>query len=281
MRDIHCSDVTDVVSRLCIEATRYLPDDVLSALTVAEAREASPVGKRILGRILENAAIAREQALPLCQDTGITVVFVQLGQDAHVVGGSLNEAIDDGVRRGYVEGLLRKSVVDHPFSARLNTTDNTPAVIHTEIVPGDRLKLTVMPKGGGCENMSYFQMLTPAAGREGLVEFVVSCVDRSGANPCPPVIVGVGIGGSADKAMTIAKQALLRPVGTPHPDPEVAALERELLSRINALGIGPIGVGGTTTALAVHAETFPCHIASLPVAVNLQCHSARTKAAEL
>src|SRR5262249_49087142 len=160
-----------------------------------------------------------------------------------------------------------------------NTKDNTPAVIHTEIVPGDHLKVTVMPKGGGCENMSYFQMLTPAAGREGAVDFIVSCVDRSGANPCPPVIVGVGIGGSADKAMALAKHALLRPVGQPNPDPEIAALENELLTRINALGIGPIGVGGTTTALAVHVETFPCHIASLPVAVNLQCHSARTKSA--
>ncbi len=281
MRDVHIRDITETVSRLCIEATRYLPDDVVSALQVAEANEASPLGKRILGKILENAQIARTESLPLCQDTGITVVFLELGQDTHIVGGALYDAINAGVRRGYTDGLLRKSVVDHPFSSRLNTQDNTPAMIHTDIVAGDHLKITLMPKGGGCENMSYFQMLTPAAGRDGLVDFVVSCVDRSGANPCPPLIVGVGIGGSADKAMQIAKHALLRPVGQPHSDPEVAELERELLARINALGIGPIGVGGTTTALAVHAETFPCHIASLPVAVNLQCHSARTKSAVL
>lgn len=281
MREIHARDIAQTVSRLCIEATRNLPDDVLVALQAAEAQEASPLGKRILGKILENAQLARDEALPLCQDTGITVVFLELGQDAHVVGGNLYDAINEGVRRGYTAGLLRKSVVDHPFSSRLNTQDNTPAVIHTEIVPGDHLKLTVMPKGGGCENMSYFQMLIPAAGREGVVDFVVGCVDRSGANPCPPVIVGVGIGGSADKAMAIAKHALLRPVGQPHPDPEITELESELLTRINALGIGPLGVGGTMTALAVHVETYPCHIASLPVAVNLQCHSARTKSAEL
>ncbi|MEP7198265.1 MAG: fumarate hydratase [Chloroflexota bacterium] len=281
MREIHVSDITQTVARLCIEATRYLPDDVLTALQNAEAHEASPVGKRILGKILENAQIAREQSLPLCQDTGITVVFLELGQDAHIVGGDVNDAINEGVRRGYTDGLLRKSIVDHPFSSRLNTQDNTPAVIHTEIVRGDHARITVMPKGGGCENMSYFQMLTPAAGRQGAVDFIVSCVDRSGANPCPPLVVGVGIGGSADKAMAIAKHSLLRPIGQLNDDPETAALENELLTRINALGIGPIGVGGTTTALAVHVETFPCHIASLPVAVNLQCHSARTKSAEL
>jgi fumarate hydratase subunit alpha len=281
MRDIHTGDITFTVARLCNEATRYLPNDVLMALQQAEAREVSPLGKRILGKILRNADIARNAQMPLCQDTGITVVFLELGQDAHIVGGDLTAAINDGVRQGYTTGLLRKSVVDHPFSSRLNTQDNTPAVIHTDIVSGDQLKITVMPKGGGCENMSYFKMLTPAAGREGAVDFIVSCVDQSGANPCPPIIVGVGIGGSADKAMAIAKHALLRPIGEPHPDSEIAALEAELLERINALGIGPIGVGGVTTALAVHVETYPCHIASLPVAVNLQCHSARTKSAIL
>lgn len=281
MREIQAGDITQTVSRLCIEATRYLPNDVLVALEQAERQEASPVGKRILGKILENAQIAREESLPLCQDTGITVVFLELGQDAHIAGGDLTAAVNEGVRHGYVDGLLRKSVVANPFSSRMNTKDNTPAVVHTEIVPGEHLKITVMPKGGGCENMSYFQMLTPAAGREGAVDFIVGCVDRSGANPCPPVIVGVGIGGSADKAMALAKHSLLRPVGEASSDREIAALETELLGRINALGIGPIGVGGTTTALAVHVETFPCHIASLPVAVNLQCHSARTKSAEL
>ncbi|MBI3734242.1 MAG: fumarate hydratase [Chloroflexi bacterium] len=281
MRELDTRDITQAVSRLCIEATRYLPADVLTALQAAEVAEVSPLGKRILGKIVENAQIARDEGMPLCQDTGITVVFLEVGQDVHLTGGGLTDAVNEGVRRGYADGLLRKSVVDHPFSARLNTQDNTPAVIHTEIVPGDRLKITVMPKGGGCENMSYFQMLTPAAGRAGAIDFIVNCVDRSGANPCPPVIVGVGVGGSADKAMALAKHALLRPVGAPNPDADTAELEHELLARINALGIGPIGVGGTTTALAVHVETFPCHIASLPVAVNLQCHSARTKSVEL
>ena len=281
MREILAEDITNNISRLCIEATRYLPDDVLTALQRAETSEASPVGKRILGRILENAQISRDTALPLCQDTGLTVVFLEVGQDVHITGGDLSAAVQQGVRNGYAAGLLRKSVVAHPFSTRLNTADNTPAVLHTEIVPGDHLALTVMPKGGGCENMSYFQMLTPAAGRAGAVDFVVDCVDRSGANPCPPLVVGVGIGGSADKAMALAKHSLLRRVGEPSDDAETAALEQELLSRINALGIGPIGVGGTTTALAVHVETYPCHIASLPVAVNLQCHSARSKSVVL
>jgi fumarate hydratase subunit alpha len=281
MREISAGDVTQTVSQLCNDATRYLPDDVLAALQRAETTEASPLGKRILGKILENAQIARDTSLPLCQDTGLTIVFLEIGQDAHVTGGDLYDAVHEGVRQGYTGGLLRKSVVAHPFSARLNSGDNTPAVIHTEIVHGDRLKVTVMPKGGGCENMSYFQMLTPAAGRSGAVDFIVDCLERSGANPCPPLIVGVGIGGSADKAMALAKHALLRRVGEANGDPETAVLEQELLARINALGIGPIGVGGTTTALAVHVETYPCHIASLPVAVNLQCHSARSKCAEL
>ncbi|MBI5877149.1 MAG: fumarate hydratase [Chloroflexi bacterium] len=281
MREISAGAVTETVARLCIDAARYLPDDVLSALQNAEAHEASPLGRRILGKILENAQIARQTDMPLCQDTGTTVVYLDIGQDAHVAGGDLYAAVHEGVRRGYSDGLLRKSVVAHPFTSRQNTRDNTPAIIHTDIVPGDGFKITVMPKGGGCENMSYFQMLTPAAGRQGAVDFIVDCLDRSGANPCPPVIVGVGIGGTADKSMAIAKQALLRPVGRAHADPEVAALEAELLGRINALGIGPIGVGGTTTALAVHVETYPCHMASLPVAVNLQCHSARSKSAEL
>jgi fumarate hydratase subunit alpha len=281
MREISAGDVTQTISKLCVDATRHLPDDVLQALRHAETTEASPLGRRILGKILENARIAHDTSLPLCQDTGLTIVFLEIGQDAHVTGGDLYSAVHEGVRQGYTGGLLRKSVVSHPFSTRLNTRDNTPAVIHTEIVPGDRLKVTVMPKGGGCENMSYFQMLTPAAGRSGAVDFVVDCLDRSGANPCPPVIVGVGIGGSADKAMAQAKHALLRRVGDLSDDPDTAALEQELLARINALGIGPIGVGGTTTALAVHVETYPCHIASLPVAVNLQCHSARSMCAEL
>jgi len=281
MREIGCQEIADAVARLCIEANYYLGEDVLNALRSAREREVSPVGQAVLDQILQNAAIAAQGELPLCQDTGLTVVFLELGQEVHIVGGDLNEAIHQGVRRGYQEGYLRKSVVRRPFSARLNTGDNTPAVIHTEIVPGDRLKITVCPKGGGSENMSYLKMFAPAAGRSGIVDWVTWCVDESGANPCPPIIVGVGIGGTVEQTALIAKKALLRPVGQPHPDPEVAALEAEILARVNELGLGPQGLGGRVTALAVHVETFPCHIASLPVAVNIQCHSARHKEAIL
>jgi fumarate hydratase subunit alpha len=209
------------------------------------------------------------------------VVFVEIGQDAHITGGDLVQAINEGVRKGYAEGYLRKSAVKQPFSARVNTKDNTPAIIHTEVVPGDKLKITVAPKGGGSENMSRFTVLKPAQGRQGVVDFVVNAVDEAGSNPCPPTIVGVGIGGTAEKAMILAKRALLREVGKPSPDPEVAELEKELLQRINSTGVGPGGVGGRFTSLAVHVETFPAHIASLPVAVNIQCHSARHKEAVL
>ena len=281
MREIHCRQITETVARLCQEANFYLGDDVINALQEALNREESPLGREILERILDNSRIAAQEKLPLCQDTGLTVVFLEVGQDVHIVGGSLYEAVNEGVRRGYNEGYLRKSVVDRPFSARKNTADNTPAVIHTEIVPGDRLKITVCPKGGGSENMSALAMLKPADGREGVVSFVVDTVDKAGANPCPPVIVGVGIGGSFEYAAYLAKKALLRPLSQPHPDPEVAELEREILRRVNGLGIGPQGFGGRVTALAVHAEVAPCHIASLPVAVNIQCHSARHKEAVL
>lgn len=281
MREIEAKEITDTVARLSIEANYYLGQDVLSALHVAMEEEESPLGREILGQILENAEIAAREKMPLCQDTGMTVVFLELGQEVHIVGGDLAEAVNEGVRRGYKEGYLRKSVVDKPFSTRVNTGDNTPAVIHTEVVPGDRLKITVLPKGGGSENMSYLAMLSPAAGYQGVVDFVVGCAEKSGANPCPPNIYGIGIGGTADKATLLAKQALLRPVGEPNPDSEVAELEGEILERINKLGIGPQGFGGRVTALAVHIETFPCHIANLPVAVNTQCHSARHKSAVL
>ncbi|HIC93230.1 MAG TPA: fumarate hydratase [Anaerolineae bacterium] len=281
MREISCDEIARTVARLCVEANLYLGEDVLAALRRAKEEEVSPLGREILDQILRNAEIAAREKLPLCQDCGMTVVFLELGQDVHITGGNLYEAINEGVRRGYEEGYLRKSVVERPFSARVNTKDNTPAVIHTEVVPGDRLRMTVCPKGGGSENMSYLKMLSPAAGRQGVIDFVVDCVDKSGANPCPPVIVGVGIGGTIDQTTLIAKKALLRPVGQPHPDPEVAELEAEILERVNKLGIGPQGFGGRVTALAVHAETFPCHIASLPVAVNIQCHSARHKEAIL
>jgi fumarate hydratase subunit alpha len=281
MREIHTSLITESVARLSIESNYYLGDDVLAALRSYRQLESSPVGREVLDQILENAEIARREQMPLCQDCGLTVVFIELGQDAHITGGDLNEAIAEGVRQGYVDGFLRKSMVDHPFSSRVNTRDNTPPVIHTTVVPGDRLRITVAPKGGGSENMSQLAMLKPADGRKGVIDFVVESVRRAGANPCPPIIVGVGVGGSAEKAMWLAKHSLLREVGQPSPDPELAELEAELLERVNRIGIGPQGFGGLTTALAVHVETFPCHIASMPVAVNIQCHSARHKEALL
>lgn len=281
MKEISAQEITSTVAGLCKEANYFLGEDVLAALRTARDQEESPVGRQILEQLLENADIAAKEEMPLCQDCGLAIVFVELGQDVHVVGGDLYTAIDEGVRQGYSEGYLRKSAVRQPFSARVNTKDNTPAIIHTEVVPGETLRITVAPKGGGSENMSRFVVLKPAQGRQGVVDFVVNALDEAGSNPCPPTIVGVGIGGSAEKAMILAKKALLRTVGQPSPDAEVAELERELLERINSTGIGPGGVGGTTTSLAVHVETHPAHIASLPVAVNLQCHSARHKEAVL
>ncbi len=280
-RQISCDEIAATVARLCVEANYCLGEDVIKALRRAQTEENSPMGQMVLGRLLENAKVAREEGFPLCQDTGLTVVFVQVGQEVHLVAGELYDSIQEGVRRGYQEGYLRKSIVDRPFSARSNTGDNTPAVVHTEIVPGDRVRIVVLPKGGGSENMSALGMLRPADGRSGVVRFVVETVERAGANPCPPTIVGVGIGGTAEKAMIIAKQALLREVGEANPDPEVAELEEDILTMVNGLGIGPQGLGGRVTCLAVHAEVHPCHIASLPVAVNIQCHSARHKEATL
>jgi fumarate hydratase subunit alpha len=219
--------------------------------------------------------------IPLCQDTGTTVVMADIGQDVHIVGGSLADAINKGVGKGYTEGYLRASMVAHPFSSRVNTKDNTPAVIHTEIVPGDQLHLTVVPKGGGCENMSRLQIMLPSRGKEGITEFVLRTIEESGGNPCPPLVVGVGVGGSAEYCMLLAKKAITRPVGQASDDPETAQFERELLAKVNALGIGPQAVGGANTALAVNIETYPTHITSLPVAVNLQCHSARSKHATI
>ncbi|MGB2884902.1 MAG: fumarate hydratase [Dehalococcoidia bacterium] len=281
MKEIKAKDVTSTVARLCTEANFFLGDDVLAALRKAREEEESPVARQILDQILENSTIAAKDEMPLCQDCGLAIVFIELGQEVHISGGDLYQAVDEGVRQGYAEGYLRKSAVRQPFSARVNTKDNTPAIIHTEVVPGDQLKITVAPKGGGSENMSRFTVLKPAQGRQGVVDFVVSAVEEAGSNPCPPTIVGVGIGGSAEKAMILAKKALLRTVDEPSPDPEVAELEKELLQRINATGVGAGGVGGRITSLAVHVETFPAHIASLPVAVNLQCHSARHKEAVL
>jgi len=275
MREINTSEITSNIARLCQEINYSLPDDVLAALQRAREEEESPTGQQILESLLKNARIAAEEKIPLCQDTGTAVVFLEIGQDVHIRGSDLTTAINEGVRRGYSEGYLRKSMVSHPFSERINTNDNTPAVIHTFIVPGDKLKITVLPKGAGSENMTRLGMLTPAQGRQGIIDFVVDTVDKAGGNPCPPIIVSVGIGGTAEKTLLLTKQALLRRIGEPNSDTETAQLEQELLQQINNLGIGPQGLGGRVTALAVHVEVFPSHIASLPVAVSLQCHSAR------
>ena len=280
MRDLPTEDITRVVRDLCIRAATELPQEVLDALDRAIAEEESPLAVEVLQQLKANAALARQTGLPLCQDTGMAVIFAELGQDCHVVGGDFNQAIHEGVRRGYREGFLRPSIVEGPLH-RVNTGDNTPAVIHLQLVPGDRLKLTVIAKGFGCENMSALRMLTPADGVAGIRRVVVETVEQAGGNPCPPLVVGVGVGGTFDHCAYLAKRAVFRPLGSAHPDPRTAALERELLQAINALGIGPQAMGGRTTALAVHIETHPGHIASLPVAVNLQCHSHRYQEAVL
>lgn len=281
MREIQASQITETIARLAIEANHYLGDDVVAALKKARTLEESPAGQQVLDQLLMNVDIAKQGEFPLCQDTGVAVVSVELGQELHIAGGALNDAIHAGVRKGYTEGFLRKSMVGQPFSKRVNSKDNTPAMIHTEIVPGDKLHLTIMPKGGGCENMSALGMLKPADGRQGVIDFVTNTIDKAGSNPCPPTIVGVGIGGSADQAMWLAKKSLLRPVGQPNPEEEYATLEKDLLEKVNNLGIGPMGLGGRITSLAVHVLVAPCHIASMPVGVNVQCHSARYKEAVL
>ena len=277
MRDIKAEEIIRTVSRLFQEANFLLPEDTIATLKQAREAEESAVGRDVLDRLLENKDISAKERIPLCQDTGSAVVFLELGQEVHIAGGDLYAAVNEGVRQGYNEGYLRKSIVDQPYSARVNTRDNTPAIIHTDIVPGDKLKITVLPKGGGAENMSRLSMMPPARGRQGVIDFVVNTVEEAGSNPCPPVIVGVGIGGTAETTMLLAKKALLRKIGEPNPNNEYAELEKEILQRVNKLGIGPMGYGGRTTALVVNIEVFPCHIASLPVAVNLQCHSARHK----
>jgi len=262
-----------------MDACTTLGDDVIQALEKYRATEESVTGREILDRIIENASIARTEKIPLCQDTGMAVVFLEVGQEVHFSGGDLLEAINQGVRQGYCDGHLRKSVL-HPIS-RVNTGDNTPAVIHTEIVPGESLKITMAPKGFGSENMSRVMMFPPSAGMEGVKNFIVQRVEESGGNPCPPIVVGVGIGGTFEKAALLAKKALLRPLGTTNPDEVLDGLEKELLDRINNLGIGPMGLGGNTTALAVHVNAYPTHIASIPCAVNIQCHSCRHAEVEL
>ena len=281
VREIECDLITSKVAALCESAAHFLPDDVIAGLERAREAEQSELGKQVLVEILENVDIAKNEMLPLCQDTGTTILFLDIGQDVHISGGDLRQALVEGVGAGYTKGYLRASIVDRPFSARTNTKDNTPPIVHTEIVPGESVRIQVMPKGGGCENMSRFTIMLPAAGKPGITEFLLQTVDESGGNPCPPIIAGVGVGGSAEHAMYMAKRALTRKIGDVNPDAEEAAFEAELLEAVNGLGVGPQAIGGTQTALAVHMMTHPTHIASLPVAVNLQCHSARLKEAVL
>lgn len=280
MREINVEKVTEVVRQLCIDANYYLGDDIKNRLIQAREKEDWDIAKGILDQIIENANIAKNEDMPMCQDTGVTCVFLEVGQDVHFAGGNLEEAINEGIRRGYNEGFLRKSVVKDPLD-RINTKDNTPGMIYYNIVPGDKVKITVAPKGFGSENMSQLKMLKPSDGLKGVKEFVLKAVKEAGPNPCPPIIVGVGIGGTFDKAATLAKKSLIRPVEERNSNPYYANLEEELLQEINSLGIGPQGFGGRTTALAVNIETYPTHIAGLPVAVNINCHATRHAEAEL
>ncbi len=279
MRTIPASQITDTVARLCIQANTRLPPDVAAALAACREQEPWPLARQTLGLLEDNLSLARQRELPICQDTGMACVFVELGQEVHIAG-SFEDAIQEGVRRGYREGYLRRSIVADPLR-RVNTEDNTPAAITLRLVPGDQLHITVAPKGFGSENMSRLAMLKPADGLEGVKHFVVETVRLAGPNPCPPVILGIGIGGSFDKVAALAKHALLRPLDVPHPDPFYAALERELLEEINGLGIGPQGFGGRTTCLGLAIEAAPTHVAGLPVAVNVSCHVTRRASAQL
>jgi fumarate hydratase subunit alpha len=275
MREVPVDKITSTIRNLCIDANYNLGRDILTALDRAAETEKSATAKEILFELKENASIAKKDHVPLCQDCGLAVIFMNIGQDVHFTGGSLTEAINEGVRQGYKDGYLRKSVC-HPFT-RENTKDNTPAIIHFDIVPGDKITIKIAPKGGGSENMSRIAMLTPAEGIDGVKKFVINTVKNAGANPCPPTIVGIGIGGTFERSAMLSKKALLREIGNRNTDPSTAKLEEEILKAINQLGIGPMGYGGTTTSLDVFIEIEPCHLASLPVAVNINCHSARHK----
>ena len=280
MREIMASQITDVIENLCIQANEHLPEDVKCAIKNCRACEDWEIAQGVLDNIIENFEIADEQNVPICQDTGMACVFLEIGQDVHITGGDLSEAVNEGVRRGYDKGYLRKSVVKDPVR-RGNTGDNTPAHIHYEIVPGEQVKITFAAKGFGSENMSRIKMLPPSAGAEGVMDFIVKTCEEAGANPCPPIVVGVGIGGTFDKAALMAKEALLIPFDRPNPDAFYAEMEEKLLRRINDLGIGPQGFGGSTTALCVNIETYGTHIAGLPVAVNIGCHVTRHSSFEL
>ncbi|MDP8268425.1 MAG: fumarate hydratase [Candidatus Tenebribacter davisii] len=279
MREIDVKEIIPIVKKLCIDSNFYIGKDVISKIKEFKTKEESPIAINVLNILLKNYELAEKENMPICQDTGVAVCFVELGQNIHLVGGDFTEAINEGVRQGYKEGYLRKSMVDDPVIKRINTKDNTPAIIYTEIVPGDKLKITVAPKGGGSENMSEVKMMKPADGITGVMDFVVDRVARSGGNPCPPIVVGVGLGGNFEQSALLAKRSLLRSLTEKNPDQKWAEVEAEILKRINDLGIGPQGLGGRTTALGVHILSKPCHIASMPVAVNIQCHAARHKSA--
>lgn len=276
MREIQVSQITDTIQRLCIEANTVLPEDMKQAISACRACEDGEIARSVLDNIIENYQIAEKEQVPICQDTGMACVFLEIGQDVHIAGGDLTEAVNEGVRRGYEKGYLRKSVVKDPVR-RGNTGDNTPAMIYTEIVPGENVKITVGPKGFGSENMSAIRMFKPSAGLQGIKDFILETVETAGPNPCPPMVVGVGIGGTFDKAAFLAKKALMRPVDSENPDPYYADLEKEMLEKINKLGIGPQGFGGKTTAVGLNIETMPTHIAGMPCAINISCHVTRHK----
>lgn len=280
MREIKAETIIVAIKKMCIDANCVIPDEVLGLLNKALKTEESPTGKEMIQQILENDKIAKERMVPICQDTGTAVVFVEIGQDVHITGGYLNDAINEGIRQGYKDGYLRKSIVADPLG-RKNTGDNTPTVIHPEIIPGDEFRISILPKGGGSENMSALKMLPPSAGIDGVKKFIVETVRNAGANPCPPIIVGVGVGSNFDGVAVLAKRAHLRAAGLPNPNPIYAKLEQDLLKEINDLGIGPQGLGGRNTALAVHVEYGACHITALPVAVNINCHAARLRQVNL
>lgn len=277
MREINVNDLTKIVRDLSIEASTIANDDLVQALNNAHEKENSPVGKAVLGQLLENIDIAKKDKTPICQDTGFTVIYLDVGQEVHFTGGDFTEAINKGVAEGYTEGYLRKSIVRNPISDPGNTGDNTPAIIHTHIVPGDKLKITLLPKGGGSENMSRLKMMKPADGVEGIKDFVIETVSNAGGNPCPPTVIGVGVGGTFDHVAWLAKKAISRKFGERSPNPKIAEWEKEWLDEINKLGIGPAGLGGNTTSLELFIEEHPRHIATFPVAVNIQCHAARVK----
>ena len=279
MREINVNLITEKVKELCMTSNYDLPKDVEAKLKEGYEKEVSPFGKYSMQQVMDNIKIAREEKVAICQDTGLAVIFMEIGQDVHFVGGDLAAAVDEGVRQGYLEGYLRKSSVDDPIIERKNTGDNTPAILYTDIVPGDKVKVTVVPKGGGAENMSQMKMLKPAEGVEGVKKFVIESVVNAGGNPCPPVVVGVGVGGTIDRTAMLAKKALMREAGKPNPNPLYAKLEAEILEEINKSGVGPQGLGGRFTAFAVHIDYFPAHIAQMPVVVNLNCHAARHKEA--